>query len=206
MKTKNRLLGLVAAAFISIPALAVTPLSNVALNGTVTIDGAGFGNWSSLWGNGSLSSLASVTDGAFLPTQQQWNLGTVFWNGNGGGDANNFVTISLPKLATVSSLTLQADNNDDYLIEFRDAGNNWVNLATISPNRSWGMENGSALLSMPVTTDAFRIRSVGGDGYYSVSEFQAMGTIAAVPEPETYAMLLAGLGLMGGIARRRKQK
>lgn len=30
--------------------------------------------------------------------------------------------------------------------------------------------------------------------------------IAAVPEPESYAMLLAGLGLMGGIARRRKQK
>jgi hypothetical protein len=29
------------------------------------------------------------------------------------------------------------------------------------------------------------------------------GPIAAVPEPESYAMLLAGLGLMGGIARRR---
>lgn len=29
-------------------------------------------------------------------------------------------------------------------------------------------------------------------------------TIPAVPEPETYAMLLAGLGLMGTIARRRK--
>jgi hypothetical protein len=27
--------------------------------------------------------------------------------------------------------------------------------------------------------------------------------VAAVPEPETYAMLLAGLGLIGGIARRR---
>ncbi|WP_295990568.1 FxDxF family PEP-CTERM protein [Rugamonas sp.] len=27
---------------------------------------------------------------------------------------------------------------------------------------------------------------------------------AAVPEPETYGMLLAGLGLMGFIARRRK--
>ena len=30
--------------------------------------------------------------------------------------------------------------------------------------------------------------------------------VSAVPEPETYAMFLAGLGLMGGIARRRKQK
>ncbi len=27
-----------------------------------------------------------------------------------------------------------------------------------------------------------------------------------VPEPETYAMLLAGLGVMGAVARRRKQK
>ncbi len=30
--------------------------------------------------------------------------------------------------------------------------------------------------------------------------------VSAVPEPETYAMLLAGLGLVGAIARRRKSK
>jgi hypothetical protein len=29
------------------------------------------------------------------------------------------------------------------------------------------------------------------------------GTVSPVPEPESYAMLLAGLGLVGGIARRR---
>lgn len=30
--------------------------------------------------------------------------------------------------------------------------------------------------------------------------------VSPVPEPETYAMLLVGLGLMGGMARRRKQQ
>jgi len=30
------------------------------------------------------------------------------------------------------------------------------------------------------------------------------GMVTAVPEPESYAMLLAGLGLMGTIARRRE--
>ncbi len=34
----------------------------------------------------------------------------------------------------------------------------------------------------------------------------ASASVSAVPEPETYAMMLAGLGLMGTIARRRKQK
>ena len=33
-----------------------------------------------------------------------------------------------------------------------------------------------------------------------------VAAVAAVPEPETYAMLLAGLGLVGAVARRRKTK
>ena len=30
--------------------------------------------------------------------------------------------------------------------------------------------------------------------------------VAAVPEPETYAMLLAGLGMIGAAVKRRKAK
>lgn len=33
-----------------------------------------------------------------------------------------------------------------------------------------------------------------------------VSSVSAVPEPETYAMLLAGLGLIGTIARRRNKK
>lgn len=40
-----------------------------------------------------------------------------------------------------------------------------------------------------------------------IRAFDAIGwnVAAAIPEPETYAMLLAGLGLLGFTARRRKQ-
>ncbi len=203
MKLSAIALGLAAAVLVQVPANAET---NVALNGTVTATGSGFGDWSAQWGSGSLSSLATVTDGKFLPAQQQWNIGTVFWNGTSNGDASNFVTIALNAPATITHFALQADNNDDYLIQYLGAGNTWQNLVTIAPNRSWGMEMGYASLASPVTASAFRIRSAAGDGYYSISEFQAFGTIAAVPEPEMAGMLLGGLGLMIAAMRRRKQR
>ena len=37
-------------------------------------------------------------------------------------------------------------------------------------------------------------------------EIDALYGVAAVPEPETYTMMLADLGLLGLAARRRKQR
>ncbi len=52
--------------------------------------------------------------------------------------------------------------------------------------------------------DTLRIST---DGIFLVDDISLnSASVSPVPEPETYAMLLAGLGLMGGMARRRKQK
>jgi hypothetical protein len=66
--------------------------------------------------------------------------------------------------------------------------------------------------------DGFSIPSLASGAYHLDVSGKAKGTdgglynavisvsTAPVPEPESYAMLLAGLGLMGGIARRRANK
>lgn len=41
-----------------------------------------------------------------------------------------------------------------------------------------------------------------GDGFGTPVSF----TVTAVPEPETYAMMMAGLGLVGFVSRRRRNK
>lgn len=50
------------------------------------------------------------------------------------------------------------------------------------------------------------IAVVATDTYCCGRTFGAQIDVAAVPEPETYAMLLSGLGLLGFVARRRKSK
>lgn len=64
--------------------------------------------------------------------------------------------------------------------------------------------NMTGLTSANYSTDGnvFSIRLAGlqGTGYANFA------LISAVPEPENYAMLLSGIGLMGFIARRRKKR
>lgn len=65
----------------------------------------------------------------------------------------------------------------------------------------------------PSSSDAWLFVTAGGaqnaaSKSHPDNQFYAMavhpGDVAAVPEPETYAMLLAGLGLIGVLGRRRK--
>ena len=73
------------------------------------------------------------------------------------------------------------------------------------PNGASKIIPGTTSFTQVIRTDA-RSFQAGNFGLINGFGDNAVGFAAAVPEPETYAMLLAGLGLMGTIARRRKSK
>lgn len=55
-----------------------------------------------------------------------------------------------------------------------------------------------------VGTHNLRFEGTAFNGYKGSASFNVTTAVSAVPEPTTYAMLLAGLGAVGFVARRRK--
>lgn len=195
----------IAIALAAIVGAAAVPVAqadtNVAYLANVTSFGSGIGDLDGATWGGGLAALQTVTDGEYVPIGQQWNFGSVYWSG-----ADTGLTITLSGAASINSLALQADNNDNYRIQYLDRGNVWHELITAQTNQTvGGLETYGGMLPAPVVATAFRIYGIG-DNHYGVAEFQAIGNFvpaAPVPEPSTYAMLLGGLGLMGLVARRR---
>jgi hypothetical protein len=64
-----------------------------------------------------------------------------------------------------------------------------------------GGTSGISSLAFDTLGVAVNTRGIG----LGVSHFNLYGTVPSVPEPDTYALLLGGLGLVGFVARRRRQ-
>jgi len=79
-------------------------------------------------------------------------------------------------------------------------GGNVLSTESVNFGAAWTSK------SLTFTTTGNTVLSFAGQTNYgdSTAFIDNVSVTDAVPEPETYAMLMAGLGLMGFIARRRK--
>ena len=96
-----------------------------------------------------------------------------------------------PSVATSEGLAVSYDPAT------RGASGNWQAVST--------QTFASGASKVRFTIENMLFASAGSKTGYSVIEKKyASLTVSAVPEPESYAMLLAGLGIIGAVVRRRK--
>ncbi|MBV7534628.1 FxDxF family PEP-CTERM protein [Duganella sp. sic0402] len=98
------------------------------------------------------------------------------------------------RLAADNSVTIKLNNT---VIGTATGFSDWTNFSADS-----GFVSGTNKLDFVVSNWA---QNSGNPTGLRV-EFATSSVMAAVPEPETYAMLLGGLAMLGAVARRRKQK
>lgn len=102
--------------------------------------------------------------------------------------------IDLGEVRRVTGVTLQVDNNDDYVLEASRDGAAYAAYATIpaaAGANEWGMETHSTLSGHPgvVPTEAryLRLRGSEGDGAYGVSEVKVASEALAASAASTPA-------------------
>jgi hypothetical protein len=108
-----------------------------------------------------------------------------------------------------------------YSIETSNDGSDWSSLVSLQPpeldpsgipqsyyfslhTSEAGSAGYSSNIDFSPTLARYARLSGSGSDLYAVSEVQFQG-VAPVPEPETYAMMFAGLGVLGFMGKRRRK-
>jgi hypothetical protein len=180
----------------------------------------------SISGTGALNNpLSLISNGVLPPRNTFWMDGAnVWWQGTAPA-----ITLDYGSVYTITSLTVDVDNNDTYRVQYSTDGVTFTNLfdflasqGPVAPNPGGmdilttdstfptnpGDQTTPAYVGvsfLPVNARYLRISAISGDNLYSIGEFQAFSN-AAVPEPVSL-VVFGGLVLCGaGVALRRMKK
>ena len=129
---------------------------------------------------------------------------------NAGGTGIQWVQVDLLGTKQITGISYMTDQLPDdaiwqlVYISDKPIGNDWGNLTPVVTYGAYTVNN---------TPISFNFGAVGGryveivanNGDSSWTALQHGVITAAVPEPDTYAMMVAGLGLVGFLARRRRK-
>jgi hypothetical protein len=141
--------------------------------------------WLDLTGNGS-NSTEGVSQTVATTAGHQYRLSFYVGNTTGGGIFGSTSTVAV---LLNGSVALTA-----------------TNTATSPTTQNWFQFTHTFTASGATTTLGFRNGDPATDNNNGLDNVVLIDVgVAAIPEPETYAMLLAGLGLLVFMARRRKQ-
>ena len=184
-------------------------------------------------GVAALGAQAQIVNGSFEApsyadeSSTAINYGTHGWGGDGAvtrivnplgslsdGVGSQYASLLAPTYAPFSASLYQSFSlaAGSFAVNFLSWGDGTISL------ERWGSGGYSAVGLNPNTTtlssaawasNTYTFNSVGGDyrlTFRTTDELRIDGvSVTAVPEPETYAMMLAGLGAIGFLSRRRKQ-
>ena len=176
----------------------------VAAMGAVSAQAATVG-YISVTGSAGVTNAELAGNGVFSPDGIYWQTGTAWWEGP-WESPTDYVQFEFDKPYQITGIKLSVDNNDFYRVELSKNGSDWVDYHTVLAFE--GAVNGGMdtfTPSKPSTSEAFsfaRVTALYGDRFYSVGEVQFNG-VAAVPEPETLALMLGGIAALGLKLRRR---
>ena len=157
------------------------------------------------WDNSQMTAsneLAPIT-GPVQPEQTQWNHDSFWWDATVSTVPVSW-TVTLDKNYTLTGFSIQADDNDSYLLQYW-TGATWATAYAIPTDPGYGlMTRPTYTLASPITTDQLKFTATGdSDGFYALGHIEAY----AAPEPSTWALMglgFAGLAFAGYRASRQR--
>ncbi len=164
----------------------------------VAATGSAQQKWGGVYISGTNSAVEVIDlDASWLTSSSYYNLSNM--------KAGATLIVNFSGASASFSGGYQAFDGYNVLFNFADATT--LTIATgftanvLAPKAS--VTNGNGVINGNVVVDSWNSGvQINANHYFVATEVP--GLASAVPEPETYAMLLAGLGLVGVVARRRK--